>query len=482
MPLRLDRALLSTATLLLTLLVTSAASFGQQQFFRSLTVDGDARRYLVYLPTGFDPAENMPVMMWFHGGGGTANEALNWEADFRSLANSERFIAVYPEAFPDVLEGCRCWGYDLGGETNGNYEKDLEYTSAVIADLVTTYNADSRRIYAGGYSMGASFCWDLACAKSDEIAAIAPVAANMYMWTFENCDAAAPTAVCHILGTNDFYAPYNGSVWSPSVAAQNAFWVAKNEADPKPETESLGGGVTRYTWAPGPGCHGVQHFRRQGGGHDVPNFATTSIWSFVSAYDIDGSLACNPVEPPSNDECADAIDLAEGSFAFTTEGATDSGIDSSLSCSASGGPQVDSDIWFRFIAPCTGTMTISTCGTTFDSRLDVYNATCPTSGDAPYACSDDDCGDDAVASNLVFEGQVLLIRVGSRDGSSGEGTLEIACDGFEPPNPADLNGDGIVDSADLGLLVAAWNTPNADLNGDGTTNSADLGLLIAEWS
>ena len=119
MPLRLDRALISTTILMLTLLATSGASFGQQQFFRFLTVDGDARRYLLYLPTGFDPAENMPVMMWFHAGGGNANEALNLEADFRSLANSERFIAVYPEAFPDVLENCRCWGYDLGGETNG---------------------------------------------------------------------------------------------------------------------------------------------------------------------------------------------------------------------------------------------------------------------------------------------------------------------------------------------------------------------------
>ncbi|HMN96854.1 MAG TPA: hypothetical protein PKC43_10170 [Phycisphaerales bacterium] len=52
-----------------------------------------------------------------------------------------------------------------------------------------------------------------------------------------------------------------------------------------------------------------------------------------------------------------------------------------------------------------------------------------------------------------------------------------------PSSPgADLDGNGIVDGADLGLLLAAWNTPEADLDGDGTTDGADLGLLLAEWS
>ncbi len=49
-------------------------------------------------------------------------------------------------------------------------------------------------------------------------------------------------------------------------------------------------------------------------------------------------------------------------------------------------------------------------------------------------------------------------------------------------NPADLNGDGVVDGADLGLLLSNWGNPgNGDLNGDGTVNGADLGLLLASW-
>jgi len=38
----------------------------------------------------------------------------------------------------------------------------------------------------------------------------------------------------------------------------------------------------------------------------------------------------------------------------------------------------------------------------------------------------------------------------------------------------DLNGDGIVDGADLGLLLAGWGTADADLNGDGSVDLTDL--------
>ena len=50
-----------------------------------------------------------------------------------------------------------------------------------------------------------------------------------------------------------------------------------------------------------------------------------------------------------------------------------------------------------------------------------------------------------------------------------------------PPCPADLTGDGEVNGADLGLMIAFWGTPGGDLTEDGITNGADLGLLIAAW-
>jgi len=48
--------------------------------------------------------------------------------------------------------------------------------------------------------------------------------------------------------------------------------------------------------------------------------------------------------------------------------------------------------------------------------------------------------------------------------------------------PADLNGDGIVDGADLGALLSAWGSDGAaDLNGDGIVDGADLGILLSAW-
>jgi len=49
----------------------------------------------------------------------------------------------------------------------------------------------------------------------------------------------------------------------------------------------------------------------------------------------------------------------------------------------------------------------------------------------------------------------------------------------------DLNGDQVVDGADLGLLLGAWGQASGgaptDLNGDGIVDGADLGLLLGAW-
>ena len=48
---------------------------------------------------------------------------------------------------------------------------------------------------------------------------------------------------------------------------------------------------------------------------------------------------------------------------------------------------------------------------------------------------------------------------------------------------ADLNDDGQVDGADLGLLLGSWNAKDheADFNGDAIVDGADLGLLLGAW-
>ena len=187
--------------------------------------------------------------------------------------------------------------------------------------------------------------------------------------------------------------------------------------------------------------------------------------------------------PPANDDCANATVVGEGDTEFTTVDATASGFDDPLGCSSVSGPQVEADVWFEFTAPCTGFATFATCGTDFNSRLSVYSVACPSGPTSALACADTGCGDDASVQALILEGQVVYIRVGSPDASEGDGVLNIVCEPLDTGCDEDINGDGVVDSADLGLLTAAWGTsnPDADVNGDGVVNSADLGLVIAAW-
>jgi phosphoribosyl-AMP cyclohydrolase len=48
----------------------------------------------------------------------------------------------------------------------------------------------------------------------------------------------------------------------------------------------------------------------------------------------------------------------------------------------------------------------------------------------------------------------------------------------------DLNLDGVINAADLAVLLAFWGVPNppvGDLDGDGTVNGADLATLLVNW-
>ena len=56
--------------------------------------------------------------------------------------------------------------------------------------------------------------------------------------------------------------------------------------------------------------------------------------------------------------------------------------------------------------------------------------------------------------------------------------------GGQPDCPGDFNGDGMVDGADFGFILAAWGTCGGcpeDLNGDGEVNGADVGLVLSVW-
>jgi hypothetical protein len=53
----------------------------------------------------------------------------------------------------------------------------------------------------------------------------------------------------------------------------------------------------------------------------------------------------------------------------------------------------------------------------------------------------------------------------------------------EAPCAADLDGSGLVDGADLTILLGAWSSAKspADLNGDSTVDAADMAVLLNSW-
>jgi hypothetical protein len=82
-------------------------------------------------------------------------------------------------------------------------------------------------------------------------------------------------------------------------------------------------------------------------------------------------------------------------------------------------------------------------------------------------------------ANMLMSGELSAFSIQS------EQSLLLVAHEVESSNPADLNGDGIVNGADMGLLFLAWglNPGNpADINQDDWVDGGDLGLLILYWT
>ena len=220
---------------------------------RRLVHDGRERSYVVHVPPGYDPAQPVPLVLVFHGGGGNA-ENVQKMTGFNATADAEGFIVVYPNGSGRLKEklltwnGGTCCGYAVEQDVD-----DVGFVKAMIKDLSTTANVDRRRIYATGMSNGAIMSYRLACELSDTIAAIGPVAATQNV---ARCEPDRPVPVIHFHGDSDRHAPYNGGVGSQSLAgvdfasveATISFWVKHNGCASEPQVETSGAIVhTVYT-------------------------------------------------------------------------------------------------------------------------------------------------------------------------------------------------------------------------------------------
>ncbi len=263
-------------------------------FKRTLSHNGVARQYILYVPDSLDGTSRVPLMLNFHGFGGTADRHLRF-ADMRPLADSGTFILVYPQG--TLLDGSPHWNAGLKTDRNKSDADDFGFVEALIDEISSDYNIDPARVYACGYSNGAFFSYALACYHSDKIAAIGSVAGTMMAETYNECNPSHPTAMVNIHGTSDAVVPYGGTEGLKSIDAVLAYWTGFNNTSATPTVNRITDGATtieRHSYTDGDKNTSVEHYKVINGGHvwfDI-NYegANTSalIWNFVSRFDING--------------------------------------------------------------------------------------------------------------------------------------------------------------------------------------------------
>jgi hypothetical protein len=154
-------------------------------------------------------------------------------------------------------------------------------------------------------------------------------------------------------------------------------------------------------------------------------------------------IAVTGIAQPPNDDCEHALALEDDvPYTMDTAGAT---ADSRTpACQANFGKGV----WFTYTPPANGAVVVSTCGSSFDTVLQVYaGPLCRIMTEVPGACNDDDgpvcSGKEASLLFTASANTAYQILAGGYGGASG--SLRIEVDFFTAPQitqpPADVTGE-----------------------------------------
>lgn len=174
-----------------------AAPLGMSR--QSLTVDGMARAYALYVPAGYDGENATPLVVVLHGVGQTAEDIAEYTS-FNELADEGGFVVAYPEAAADTR-----WN----AAQTVDAPDDVGFVSAVLDALEAQLCIDEQTVFLAGYSDGGGLAQRVACLSPERVASLGTVAA-----TYVGCRAAVPWVAFH--GLDDALAPAEGG----EIAAQ----------------------------------------------------------------------------------------------------------------------------------------------------------------------------------------------------------------------------------------------------------------------
>ena len=190
---------------------TTSADKPSEQKTVNLTVDGNARSFIVYLPTGYNNAGKMPLIFAIHGGSGTPEGMINI-ANFKTIADREKVVLVYPAGIQN--------NWNDGRPTTPNQLgiNDVSFFNQMCDYMINNYSVDGTKIYATGISNGGFMSSRLGCELSNRIAAIAVDAATIEATTIApNCNPGRPVPAIYIHGTTDPLVPFTGGTVSPGA-------------------------------------------------------------------------------------------------------------------------------------------------------------------------------------------------------------------------------------------------------------------------
>jgi polyhydroxybutyrate depolymerase len=252
----------------------------------AINVGDRLRRYRVYVPKSYDDKKATPVVVTFHGGGGSPESMIRLTG-MNTKADEAGFIVVYPFGSGRLenallsFNGGDCCGYAMQRKID-----DVAFTRDLLDDLATVANVDHHRVFATGLSNGGIMAHYVASELSDRIAAVAPVGGPLMM---PSPNAKRPVSVMHFHGTADEFAPFGGGKGKGSpIAPANQrpefrsvehtikSWVKLNGCNAEPNIEPLpdkandGMRATRKTWSGGKDSSEVVLIEIEGGGHTWP--------------------------------------------------------------------------------------------------------------------------------------------------------------------------------------------------------------------
>jgi polyhydroxybutyrate depolymerase len=211
---------------MLLLTLSSLVVFSQsskQEVEGSLVIEGNKRSFLTYLPATTN-AGKRPLVISLHGGFASPKGMFHL-ADFRPVADQEKFIVVCPASKKIWHDGA-----------NNHEIDDVKFIDQLISYIIKTYNADPDRVYVTGISNGGFMTARLACQLNNRIAAIAIVAATLDVG--EGYDLDRPMPALYIHGTKDPIVAYDGGklfgrvIYSHDAIIQK--WVKLNNCNPDP--------------------------------------------------------------------------------------------------------------------------------------------------------------------------------------------------------------------------------------------------------